>query len=333
MKNTWIVIVNYRTADLVIDCLASLAGQVQGLGKVRVVVADNDSGDGSAAKMSAAVEREAWSGWAEVMALGRNGGFAYGNNAGIRKALSSVEPVDYIMLLNPDTVVRPGAIRALTDFMDAHPEAGIAGSELENADGSIEYAAHGFPSPLGELEGAARLGVLSRWVRRNSTPDLPREEARRCDWVSGASMIIRRQVLEDIGLMDEGYFLYFEEVDLCRRARDGGWQCWYVPASRVIHLEGAATGIRAAARRRAGYWYESRRRYFVKSYGVGGLVLADMLWAGGRISFLMRKFLHLGAGSQADGDPKWYMYDLLWGDMKAILTGRAWKAIRSGAQA
>lgn len=333
MKNTWIVIVNYRTAELVIDCLASLAGQIQGAGKVRVVVADNDSGDDSAARVSAAIEREGWSAWAEVMALDRNGGFAYGNNAGIRKAIASSESVDYLMLLNPDTVVRDGAIRALTDFMDTHPEAGIAGSELENADGSIEYAAHGFPSPLGELEGAARLGVLSRWLHRDSTDDLARDAARRCDWVSGASMIIRRQVVEDIGLMDEGYFLYFEEVDLCRRARDCGWQCWYVPASRVIHLEGAATGIRAAARRRAGYWYESRRRYFVKSHGVAGLVLADLLWSLGRLSFLIRKFLHLGARGQTDSDPKWYMYDLLWGDMKAILSGRAWKIARSGVSA
>ncbi|MBU1424369.1 MAG: glycosyltransferase family 2 protein [Gammaproteobacteria bacterium] len=332
MDSTWIVIVNYRTADLVVDCLSSLAPQIQEFNKIRVVVVDNNSGDGSAAKLSAAIERETWAAWAEVMPLDRNGGFAFGNNAGIRKALSSPEPVDYIMLLNPDTVALPGAIKALVGFMDAHPEVGIAGSELENADGSLEYSAHAFPSPLGELDGAARLGVLSRWLRQNAANTPTRNSAHRCGWVSGASMIFRRQVIENIGLMDEGFFLYFEEVDICRRAHAAGWQCWYVPASRIIHLEGAATGIRAAAKRRAGYWYDSRRRYFVKSYGVSGLVVADLLWAVGRFSYLVRKVLRLGAASRGDCDPKWYTFDLLWGDLKAILTGRVWKIPRAGGQ-
>ena len=332
MDNLWIVIVNYRTADLVVDCLNSLFAQISDFKNIRVVVVDNNSDDGSVAKLATAIEREGWSSWAEVIPLDFNGGFAFGNNAGIRMALSSIKPVDYIMLLNPDTVAPPGAIKALVGFMDTHPGAGIAGSQLENADGSVECSAHTFPSPLGELEGAARLGLLSRLLGRHKDVIPSPTLAHQCDWVSGASMIFRRQVIEDIGLMDERYFLYFEEVDICRRAHQAGWQCWFVPDSRVIHLEGASTGIRTTAKRRAGYWYESRRRFFVKYYGISGLVAADVLWAVGRLSFLIRKGLRFGAGSQESYDPKWFMFDLLWGDLRAILTGRVWKIAHEGLQ-
>ena len=267
MGSTWIIIVNYRTAELVIDCLHSLSSQVADLAGGRIVVVDNASGDGSVEKLSDTIAREDWSSWAEVMPLARNGGFAFGNNAGIRVALASADQVDYVMLLNPDTFARKGAIKALVEFMDGHPRAGIAGSQLENSNGAVDCSAHTFPSPLSELDGGARLGVLSRLLHRYTVSSPPKAVAHSCDWVSGASMIIRRRVIEDIGLMDENYFLYFEEVDFCRRAHLATWECWYVPESRVMHLEGASTGIRVAEKRRAKYWYDSRRRFFTKHYG------------------------------------------------------------------
>ena len=322
MADLWVVIVNYHTADLVVDCLRSLAPQSGGLRGGRVVIADNASGDRSAEMLAATIVAEAWSGWATVMPLERNGGFAYGNNAGIRTALAAEPPADYVLLLNPDTVVRPGALRALVDFMEAHPAAGIAGSLIENPAGGADRSAHRAPSPLGELDGAARLGVLSRLLHRYTVSPPLRDEAHECDWVSGAAMIVRRQVLEQVGPLDEGYFLYFEEVDFCCRARDAGWQVWYVPQARVLHLEGAATGIRAAAKRRPAYWYDSRRRFFVKHHGLGGLLLADLLWTAGRLTFLLRKTL--GLTKQASvAEPKRFMFDLLWGDLRALLGGRA----------
>lgn len=332
MDTTWIVIVNYRTADLAIDCLHSLSTQVKYLAGGRTVVVDNASGDGSAEKLRATIEREGWSSWAMVVPLDRNGGFSFGNNAGIRIALTAAEPAANLMLLNPDTVIRPDAISALVHFMEAHPQAGIAGSLLENADGGVESSAHTFPSPLGELDAGARLGILNRLLRRYAvTPPTRRDRAHLCDWVSGASMMIRGRVLADIGGMDEDFFLYFEEVDFCRRARLAGWKCWFVPNSRVVHREGASTGIRASSKRRAGYWYDSRRRFFVKHYGIAGLVAADTLRAIGRLSFTLRKALRLRANREND-DPKWFMFDLLWGDLSAILTGRVWNIPRVGRQ-
>ncbi len=331
MTSTWIVIVNYRTADLAVDSLRSLSTQVGDLGGGGVVIADNASGDGSVDRLAGAIATENWSTWAKVMPLARNGGFAYGNNAGIRAALASAQPPAYVLLLNPDTIARPGAVKSLVDFMDSHPEVGIAGSLLENPAGGVDCSAHRIPSPLGELDGAARLGLLSRLLHRYAVSPPLRDEAHECDWVSGASMIVRRQVLEQIGPMDEGYFLYFEEVDFCCRARAAGWSVWYVPESRVLHLEGASTGIRAAAKRRAAYWYDSRRRFFVTHHGLGGLLLADFLWAVGRLSFLAR----VGLGMTKQGgraDPKRFMFDLLWGDLRALLNGRARAGSQPGAR-
>ena len=235
--------------------------------------------------------------------------------------MAAPDRVDYLLLLNPDTIVHEGAIKALTAFMDAHPRVGIAGSLLENATGETECSAHRSPSPLSELEAGARFGPLTRLLARHVVSPPASTAAHECDWVSGASLLVRRRALEQIGPMDEGFFLYFEEVDFCCRAREAGWDVWFVPESRVVHLEGAATGIRAAKSRRPKYWYDSRRRFFVKHYGTAGLLAADALWAIGRLSFLVRRFLHLGG--TAGNDPKWFMVDLLWGDVRATFAGKS----------
>jgi GT2 family glycosyltransferase len=312
-----VVIVNYRTAGLVVDCLRSIAGEPG----VHAIVVDNASGDGSVDALAGAIAREGWQGWASLLPLDRNGGFASGSNAGMNAALRFPDQVDYLMLLNPDTVLRPGAIRALVDFMHAHPRAGVAGSRLENAAGSAEYAAHSAPSPIGELVSGARLGVLSRMLRRYAVTQPAQGAAHECEWVSGASFIVRREVLEQVGFLDEGFFLYFEEMDFCRRAREAGWQVWWVPQSRVMHLEGASTGIRDASQRRPRYWYESRRRYFVKHFGRLGLLAADVLWLMGRASLALRRMLRLGSGG-SEREPKGFAVDLLWGDLRSLLGGK-----------
>ena len=271
-------------------------------------------------KLRAVIDSERWQRWASLLPLDRNGGFAYGNNAGIRKALQSVCRVDYVMLLNPDTIAHDGAISALVDFMDSHRYVGMAGSLLLNAEGVAESSAHQTLSPLGELVSGARLDILSRALQRYAVTPPIRLTAHECDWVSGASMIVRREVFENIGLLDEGYFLYFEEADFCLRAQKGGWKIWYVPDSRVAHFEGASTGIRSVVRRRPQYWYDSRRRYFVKHFGVPGLILADALWAVGRTTLTLRRMLWLGTGGNVQ-DPKWFAFDLLWSDLRSLVSG------------
>ena len=284
-----IVIVNYRTASLTIDCLRSLALEVASLpAGTRVVVTDNASGDDSVEVLTKAVRDNGWGAWAEVMPLPRNGGFAYGNNEAIRPALKSPEPPEYVLLLNPDTVVRQGAVRALLEFMDGNPIVGIARSRLEHPNGAAQRSAFRFPGALSELEEGLRLSVVSRLLKRFVVAPPPPTEACRVDWVAGASMIIRRAVLEKVGLMDEAYFMYYEEVDFCRRAHRAGWPCWYVPASRVVHLVGQSSGVtdeKNPKKRQPAYWFASRRRYFRTHTGVVRTFLADTFFVVGHAMY------------------------------------------------
>lgn len=252
--------------------------------------------------------REGEQGWCELMELAENRGFAAGNNAAIEPALASEDPPDYVWLLNPDTVVRPGALRALLTFMQEHPEVGIAGSRLEEPDGAVQRSAFRFPSVAGEFEGAVKTGPVTRLLRRWVVAPEPPGEAQRCDWVAGASMLIRRAVFDRVGLMDEGYFMYYEEVDFCRRAADAGWSCWYVPASRVVHLVGRSSGVTSdRPRRRPQYWYESRGRYFDKNHGRWKRLLADVAFAAGLAGWRLRRALT----RKPDPDPPHLLSDFL----------------------
>ena len=275
-----IVIVNYRSAGLTVDCLRSLAPQIAERPCVRVVVTDNASGDDSPETIAAAVAANGWQDRVSVMPLDRNGGFAYGNHAAIRSALESGAPPKYFWLLNPDTLVRPGALAALLEFLESRPDVGLAGSRLENQDGSAQRSWFHFPSVVGEFEGAARLRAASRafrkWVGTNDPPESPS----RIDWVAGASLMIRRDVFDAVGLLDEAYFMYYEEVDFCRRALRAGWPCWYVPSSRVVHLVGQVSGVtdprEITSRRRPRYWFQARRYYFLTHHGAIKTLLADL---------------------------------------------------------
>jgi GT2 family glycosyltransferase len=280
--NVLVVIVNYRTPGLTIDCLRSLEPEVAAVPGVRVVVTDNLSPDDSIQQISSAIAANNWGAWATLMPLPKNGGFAYGNNEGIRPALTSSDPPRYVWLLNPDTVVRPGAIRAMLDFLDARPKVGIAGTRVINPDDSVRRSAFRFQTAASEFEAGLRLGVVSKLLSDKVVAQPIPAEACEVDWVSGASMFVRREVFQDVGLLDESYFMYFEETDFCLRARRKGWACWYVPTASIVHLVGQASGVTGEQRklkRRPTYWFDSRRHYFMANHGPATALLADVLWA------------------------------------------------------
>lgn len=272
-----VVIVNYRSAALTLRALASLeAERSQPELRLRVVVVENDSGD---AELLARGIRERFSDFAELVVSPVNGGFGAGNNLGISSAIERGYAFDYVQLLNPDTEVRPGALSALARFLAAHPRAGLASGSFEHQDGTPWTIAFRFPSAAGELEAGAKLGLVSRLLERRAVPRAMGDEPAQIDWCAGASLMLRRQVLEQVGGFDEAFFLYYEEVDLCRRIQAAGWELWYVPESRVMHVRGQSTGVTALdqkPRRLPGYWFESRRRYFVKHHGAGYAALADL---------------------------------------------------------
>jgi GT2 family glycosyltransferase len=302
-----VIIVTYKSADLTVDCLRSIDAE-RGLPgpKIRVVVVDNASGDGPT--VARAIEENRWSPWATLVVAEKNGGFAYGNNVGIQRAFADGLP-DYVHLLNPDTLVRKGAIAALVSFLESHPEAGIAGGSFENLDGSDWHIAFRFPTLLSELDQGLQVGFVSWLLSRSVLARRMDPVAQPIDWVSGASMMVRRKVLESVGGLDENYFLYFEETDLCYRAKAAGFSTWYVPESRVMHIAGQSTKVTVrneAVKRLPPYWFESRRRFFAANYGLGYAMVTDLVALSAHALGHLKRLLLL----RADQGVPFYIRDL-----------------------
>ncbi len=272
------VIVTYRSAALTVDCLRSLETERLHSGiDITAVIVDNASGDYP--EIAAAVTREGWDDWAKLIQAPHNGGFAYGNNLGFAHATQHWNP-HYLHMLNPDTRIKPGAVRELVDFLERTPAAGIAGSSFENGDGSDWPIAFRFGSPLSEMESSLGFGLVSRLLDRWRVARVMGKTEQQIDWCAGASMMLRRSMLAKTGGMDERFFLYFEETEFCWRARRAGFQTWYVPSSRVIHIAGQSTKLTerdAAPKCLPDYWFESRRRYFQMTLGLHQALLTDML--------------------------------------------------------
>jgi N-acetylglucosaminyl-diphospho-decaprenol L-rhamnosyltransferase len=271
-----VVIVNYRSAELTLRALASLDRERELPGLVlSVVVVENASGD--EAPLARGIEQR-FAHFARLVVSPVNGGFGAGNNLGMRAAHAAGARPRYVHFLNPDTEIKPGAVLALARFLESHPRAGIASGSFEHQDGTLWPIAFRFPSPAGELEAGCRLGVVTRLLSERSVPRTMGTQPEQIDWCSGASMMLRREVLETVGGFDEAFFLYYEEVDLCLRIKAAGWECWYVPESRVMHVRGQSTGVTTldeGPKRLPPYWFESRRRYFVKHHGHAYAALAD----------------------------------------------------------
>lgn len=273
-----IVIVNWNGRELLARCLRSIAATAADLAP-DVWVVDNCSTDGS----QAMVRTEFPS--VRLVASERNLGFAGGNNLALRRIVSSERsalspdetqgsrlktqdsPPDYILLLNPDTVVQPGALQALVRFMDARPHVGAAGARLLNEDGTFQASYVPFPSLLQEfliLSGLGRRRHGSAFPSASAEEsEAPRDDV---DYVVGACIIARSAVVREVGLLDEGFFMYSEEVDWCYRIRARGWAMGYEPRSVIVHLGGGST--RQVRPQMLAELYRSRVRFFRKHYGV-----------------------------------------------------------------
>jgi GT2 family glycosyltransferase len=313
-----VVIVNYRSAELAVDCIKALMPEIEDMGGIRVVIVDNCSPDNSVEIIGRAIDEFGWQPSVELIQNDINGGFAAGNNVAVREALNSNGGAEYVFLLNPDTIPENGVIAELVHFMEANQQIGITGVKVLDKDGEVLNIRHRFPTPMREFTTAANLGLINRLLSRWADRDIVGNEPQDADWVSGSSMFIRRKVYEQIGLMDEGYFLYFEEVDFCYRAKQANWEIFLLPSIHVTHFEGASTGINNRGRRMCA-WYDSRRRFLLKAHGLTGLFAADILWAIGRLIFLIRRVVY--PNKEFRIGPEKYAYDLLIGDIFAVARG------------
>lgn len=301
------IILNYKTPQMTLDAVRAARTALAGVERHRIHVVDNDSGDGSEEALRDAVASESWPD-VEVLQTGHNGGFGYGNNHSIRRALRSDDPPDFVYVLNSDAFPEPDAIEALLGFLRERPDVGIAGSAIYGTDGEPHVTAFRFPSLKSEVTASFRLGLLSRALPGSEVPILPRpERTQQVDWLAGASMMIRREVLEEVGLFDEGFFLYFEETDLCRRARLAGWPTWYVVESRVAHVGHGSTGLKDKKKPMPRYWFDSRRHYFLKNHGKAYLWAANAVHATGLATFKARARLQ----RKEDSDPTRFLRDFV----------------------
>lgn len=302
------VILNWRTPDMTLRACEAALREMAGL-EGAITIVDNASGDGSFEAMQAGVTARGWDRGAvpvQVLQSGRNGGFGAGNNFGIRAGLPGDVRPDYVYILNPDAFPDPGAIRALLDHLETHPATGFAGSYIHGDDGAPHRTAFRFPTLWSELEGAARFGPISRLLRRHIVAQPIPQATTRVDWLAGASLMMRREVLDRIGLFDETFFLYFEETDLCLRAARAGWPTDYVRGSEVTHIGSVSTGMKTWSRIPQ-FWLDSRRHYFTKNHGHIYAAVATLAHVAGGVLWRLRLLVQ----RKDRGDPPHFLRDLI----------------------
>lgn len=265
-----VIILSYNTRQLTLACVESvLADAAAGELKHEVVVVDNGSSDDSANVLRNAQPT------VKVIEMRENLGFSRGNNAGFTVAQGR-----HLLALNSDTLVQPGALRALVDFMDIHPDAGICGPMLLNEDGTLQPSGRPLPSVRSLFVDMTR---LYRLQRKSVFVDAGRDYAQtqKVGEVSGAALLIRRSLYKQIGGFDEKIFAYYEDVDLCKRAHDAGCAVYYVPAAQITHLWGRSS--KTVPELVYGVTQDSTRYYFRKHHGALAHAAVQAMLAGKEI--------------------------------------------------
>lgn len=232
-----IVIVSWNTRDLLRRCLTSIEAGRGDL-DVETIVVDNGSHDGTPAMLRDEFPQ------VELIEPGRNLGFSGGNNLGLAHARG-----EWLLLLNPDTEIEGDALPTLLHFLEAHPHIGVAGPQLRYSDGSRQPTRHRFPTVFTLFLASTPLHRLAHpflrgYYMEGAPPNVPQP----VDWLSGAALLLRREVYEAVGGLDETFFMYFEETDWQRRIKAAGWAIWYLPAATIRHHEDASSGQVVALR-------------------------------------------------------------------------------------
>lgn len=259
-----IIIVNWNTRDLLRGCLASITAQTAV--PHEVIVVDNASTDGSAAMVRAEFPG------AVLIANTDNRGFAAANNQGL-----AVAQGDYLLLLNPDTIVLDQAIDRMIDWLAAHPGVGCVGCQVLEGPGVIQRTCFADPTPLNILItefGLMRLAGRIPWFGRGWYLDWDRTTEREVDVVSGMFMLVPRTVFEAVGPLDPGFFIYAEEADWCRRIRNAGWTCVFAPMAQIIHLDGGSKSTDQIRSKMYVQLQKSHLHYVRKHHGRAGWLAA-----------------------------------------------------------
>lgn len=305
-------ILNFRTPELSVDAIqASINALANIEGGWKIIVVDNDSQDGSEEKLRSVIDEKQSAkstGWdkVELHQSGNNGGFGAGNNFAINYARETFPDLEYVYVLNSDAFPDKDAIEQLVNFLDENESYGFAGSYIYGVDGLPHETAFRFPSAMGELEGSMRFGPVSKILKNSQISIGIPEASLDVDWLAGASVVMRVKMLEEIGVFDETFFLYFEETDLLLRAKRAGWKTRYILESKVAHVGSASTGMKKWERIPT-YWLDSRKYYFTKNHGRLYFLWATFLRTMGGIFCNFRCALQ----GKEKPDPKRFIRDML----------------------
>jgi GT2 family glycosyltransferase/serine acetyltransferase len=272
-----IVIVSFNTRSLTRQCLESIQHHAKGI-RHEVFVIDNASADGSADMVAAEFS------WVHLIRMTKNKGFAGGNIPGMKKAMGR-----YVLLLNSDAFLAAGVLESTLSHLDQNPKIGILGCKLTNPDGSMQPSARMLPSPLNKflhITGLAAHFPKSKFFGRVDYTWWNHAEPRSVGWVVGAFFMIRHETMQDIGVLDDRYFLYFEEIDYCLTARRAGWEVVFYPYARVVHLGGQSTvkvpgKVSAKGKQMISIRIASEFKYYRKMYGwlhVLASASIELLW-------------------------------------------------------
>lgn len=275
-----ISIINFRTPDLTIGCAQSVLGQITDDVDAEIVIVDNCSDDGSVEKLSAWIASLPDSIPIRLVAAKTNSGFSGGHN----QAMAAIS-ARYYLILNSDAVLRPGFLPRILDAATADPDAGFIAPRLEGEDGVLQTSCFRFPSPFSELIRGANSGPVTRLFRAYDVPLGAEPDPAAIDWASFACILVNGAMMDEIGPMDEGYFLYFEDAEYCLRGRRAGWRVRQCPDAVAVHFRGGSGPVKAlayAGKRLPRYYYSSRTRFFYQAYGYAGLWAANLLWLAGR---------------------------------------------------
>ena len=278
-------IINYRTGPLTISAARSVLESCGDL-DAHVVIVDNRSDDGSAEEIAAWIDSLPAPAPVTLVRSETNSGFSGGHNKGM-----AVRPAVAYLLLNSDALLRPGALQSLCAALDANPQIGVVAPRLEYDDGAPQISAFRFPSPLSELIRGAQTGPITTLLKRWDMPLGVEPDPAAIGWVSFACVLLRGEMTATLGPMDEGFFLYSEDVEYCWRAQQAGWRVVYEPKARAVHVRGGsgpAKTLDAARARLPGYVYASRTRLFHLMYGRWGLLAANLLWTIGAGALALR---------------------------------------------
>jgi len=266
MVDLSVVILSWNVRDLLRQCLQSVT--ITRLLTSEIIVVDNASSDGSPDMLRAEFPE------VRLIVSATNRGYPGGNNDGMTAASGR-----YVLILNPDTLVVGDALSTMLTYADAHSDVGVIGPQLLNPDGSVQSSRRRFPTLLtGLFESTWLQSLAPRGVLRHYyVQDRPDDATQAVDWVTGACLLVRREVIQQVGLLDEGFFMYSEELDWCRRIKQAGWKIVYLPEAKIIHYMGRSSDQVVAQRHI--YFQTSKVRYFRKHHGAltAGVLRASLL--------------------------------------------------------